>query len=148
MWGDVFAGDSGGKPHARGGWGIGVLYMQDLMTEFNGNYTEALAAYNTGPGNERKALAKGGDWLSTLSAETQKYVANITGSQQVASAGVPLSSNVQALLTNLRATQSKGNTTTIHAPVTVNGAQNPAATGRAVSTALNSLAIQSGRGLA
>lgn len=48
-----------------------------------GTWDKAVAAYNTGAGNVKNALAKtttqGGDWLSYLAQETRNYVNDIFG---------------------------------------------------------------------
>jgi soluble lytic murein transglycosylase-like protein len=49
----------------------GVRYLAQLLQEFDGNQTLALAAYNWGPGN----VAKNG--MSNWPAETGNYVASI-----------------------------------------------------------------------
>lgn len=65
---------------------LGKAYMQKQLETFGGDTTKALAAYNMGPGDEKKGngvkglVAKYGDqWLSHAPAETQDYVATITG---------------------------------------------------------------------
>lgn len=58
-------------------WG---QYMADLLTQFNGDYAKALAAYNWGQGNVEKAVAAYGDeWLNEAPAETRQYVESISG---------------------------------------------------------------------
>ncbi|WP_249201256.1 lytic transglycosylase domain-containing protein [Burkholderia cenocepacia] len=55
-------------------------YMQSLMKKYGGDIRKALAAYNWGPGNLDKDIAKnGGQWESNLPAETRKYIAQIAG---------------------------------------------------------------------
>jgi hypothetical protein len=109
---------------------LGTLYMQDMMREFNGNYQEALAAYNAGPTATRNAINKNGTgWLASLPAETQNYVASIMGAgapKAVASAaGLP--AHVNNVLNGLRVAQAKSGKsggdvnvnmgpTTIHTP--------------------------------
>ena len=61
---------------------VGREYLQAMLTSFKGDYGKALAAYNYGPGNVRKAImkaAKAGhdDWLSLTPKETQNYVNKI-----------------------------------------------------------------------
>ena len=57
----------------------GVRYIAQLIAEF-GDITEAVAAYNWGPGNVQNAVANYGDnWLSVAPAETQNYVTAILG---------------------------------------------------------------------
>ena len=60
----------------------GKEYLQAMVKTFKGDYDKALAAYNYGPGNVRKAImkaAKAGhnDWLSLTPKETQNYVNKI-----------------------------------------------------------------------
>jgi hypothetical protein len=55
-------------------------YMARLSAEYGGDYTKALAAYNAGTGTVNSAIQRGGaNWLSLMPAETQYYVARITG---------------------------------------------------------------------
>jgi hypothetical protein len=55
-------------------------YMASLSAEYGGDYTKALAAYNAGSGTVNSAIQRGGaNWLSLMPAETQNYVARITG---------------------------------------------------------------------
>lgn len=59
---------------------FGKDYLDAMLKEFGGDKSKALAAYNAGPGAVKNAVAKYGDkWLSVLPAETQNYVASITG---------------------------------------------------------------------
>lgn len=58
----------------------GVRYLASLISQYGGDTTKGLAAYNWGPGNLNNAIAAyGGNWLSAAPAETQNYVAAITG---------------------------------------------------------------------
>lgn len=52
---------------------VGSDYLDALLKKY-GTEDKAMAAYNAGPGALDKALAKGGDWLKNLPAETQAYV--------------------------------------------------------------------------
>lgn len=63
-------------------------YMRDLLEQFNGDVSKALAAYNAGPGNVRKAeKLYGSEWLENLqyvtgiknASETLNYVNTIQG---------------------------------------------------------------------
>ncbi|PRF54692.1 transglycosylase [Burkholderia multivorans] len=55
-------------------------YMGSLMKRNGGDIRKALAAYNWGPGNLDKDIAKNGSqWESNLPAETRKYIAQIAG---------------------------------------------------------------------
>ena len=57
----------------------GVMYLQQQLASF-GDVSEALAAYDWGPGNVRAAIAKyGAGWLQHAPSETQHYVAKILG---------------------------------------------------------------------
>jgi hypothetical protein len=58
----------------------GVAYLASLLTQYGGDQTKALAAYNAGPGTVNAAVAANGDnWLAAMPAETQAYVENISG---------------------------------------------------------------------
>ena len=51
-------------------------YLEQLMDMFDGDPAKAIAAYNCGPGNVRKAMSSGGsDWRAHLPAETKNYLA-------------------------------------------------------------------------
>lgn len=75
----------------------GTRYFAQLLTRYNGNEAQALAAYNWGPGNVDKVGAD----LAKMPAETQAYVKNVLASaasgqrgpagtsQQVAGTGAP-----------------------------------------------------------
>jgi len=55
-------------------------YMARLSAEYGGDYNKALAAYNAGSGTVNSAIQEGGaNWLNFVPAETQNYVARITG---------------------------------------------------------------------
>ena len=57
----------------------GVRYLAMMLQQFGGDVQKALAAYNWGPGNLTKSIAKyGGEWISHLPAETSGYIARIT----------------------------------------------------------------------
>ena len=60
----------------------GVKYLSQMLKQFDGDKTKALAAYNAGPGNVQKY---GG---VPPFAETQKYVANISASMENAASAV------------------------------------------------------------
>lgn len=50
-------------------------YLEDLMDMFGGDVDKAIAAYNWGPGNMRRAVRKHGDnWRAALPAETRHYL--------------------------------------------------------------------------
>jgi soluble lytic murein transglycosylase-like protein len=67
----------------------GVRYLRSLIDQF-GDVTQAVAAYDWGPGNMARALRQWGDaWLSNAPAETQAYVAAITGVTPSAPATMP-----------------------------------------------------------
>lgn len=60
--------------------GASGRYMQFLMKKYGGDIRKALAAYNWGPGNLDKDIAKNGSqWESNLPADTRKYIAQIAG---------------------------------------------------------------------
>lgn len=57
---------------------LGIGYLSKMLVKYGGSVPHALAAYNGGPGTVDKALANGGDnWLASLPAETQDYVARV-----------------------------------------------------------------------
>lgn len=65
---------------------IGEAYFKEMLRQFK-DPEIAAAAYNAGPGAVRNAIAKGGNYLDHLPAETKGYVANFrerTGSPQQA----------------------------------------------------------------
>lgn len=52
-------------------------FLEDLMDMFNGDVDKAIAAYNCGPGNVRKAMRRageGGDWRKYIPNETKDYL--------------------------------------------------------------------------
>ena len=56
-------------------WG---RYMRDLLRQFNGDYSKALAGYNWGEGRVITAIAKYGEgWKDHLPKETSGYLAKI-----------------------------------------------------------------------
>ena len=58
----------------------GARLMAQLNQQFGGNYAQALAAYNAGPGAVQYAINAGGsNWYAYLPAETQNYVTVIMG---------------------------------------------------------------------
>lgn len=58
----------------------GARLMSQLNQQFGGNYAQALAAYNAGPGAVQYAINAGGsNWYAYLPAETQNYVTVIMG---------------------------------------------------------------------
>ncbi len=58
--------------------------LSEYTEQFGGDKTKGVAAYNWGPGNLQKAIAKYGDqWLDHAPEETRNYVANIIGGGQV-----------------------------------------------------------------
>lgn len=56
----------------------GVRYLAQLLGQFGGDASKALAAYNWGPSNVSAAVASNGsNWLSSAPSETQNYVSSI-----------------------------------------------------------------------
>lgn len=64
---------------------FGRDYLQAMLKEFDGNYEQALAAYNAGPGNVRKAITRGGArWKEFLPkrSETLPYIRKILDGEE------------------------------------------------------------------
>lgn len=58
---------------------LGKAYFQKQLETF-GDPAKAVAAYNAGPGNVQKAVAKGGEnWQQYLPAETKGYLQSVLG---------------------------------------------------------------------
>lgn len=73
-------GNSGDRFSFKDQSGSAGRYMQFLMKKYGGDIRKALAAYNWGPGNLDKDIAKnGGQWDSHLPAETRNYISAIAG---------------------------------------------------------------------
>jgi len=65
-------------------------YMRDLLRRYGGDTRKALAAYNWGPGNVDKDVARyGAGWSGHLPNETRDYVADISGVPDYASGTWP-----------------------------------------------------------
>jgi soluble lytic murein transglycosylase-like protein len=71
----------------------GVMYLSQLLSRYNGNVAEALAANDWGMGNLDKAIAAHGlGWMSYAPIETQDYIQTILGnlsSEYSVSIGTP-----------------------------------------------------------
>lgn len=88
---------------------VGRNYLQAMLQHYGGNLTQALAAYNAGPGNVNKALAaadKAGDranWMNYLPKpeETIPYVRGILAKYE-AGQGAPAKPTLYELQRNVR----------------------------------------------
>jgi Transglycosylase SLT domain len=77
----------------------GCMLLAQLLAEFGGDVSKALASYDWHPDAVSAAAAKyGADWLSHAPAETQNYVASIEANlnQYTVSVGSPVSSPTPA----------------------------------------------------
>lgn len=73
-------GNGGDRFNFKDQAGAAGRYMQFLMKKYGGDIRKALAAYNWGPGNLDKDIAKNGSqWESNLPAEPRNYIAQIAG---------------------------------------------------------------------
>ncbi len=58
----------------------GTKFYKKMLQKYDGDTKKALAAYNAGPGNVDKAVAKyGKDWLQHMLPETRSYVPTVMG---------------------------------------------------------------------
>lgn len=68
---------------------FGKDYLNAMVKEFGGDFRKAVAAYNAGPGNIKKAVRKaeekGGDWVQYLpkKSETIPYMKRILGDASI-----------------------------------------------------------------
>ena len=73
---------------------LGTALLGDLMTDYTGSIVMTLAAYNAGPGNVRKWVARNGDprhgridpldWTESIPfQETRHYVRKVMQNMQV-----------------------------------------------------------------
>ncbi len=67
----------------------GVRYLSQMLRQFGGDVSKALAAYNWGPGNLGRAISRYGEnYLAHAPAETRAYVPKILGFVGTTVAGV------------------------------------------------------------
>ena len=67
---------------------IGRAYFQKLVTQFGGDETKAVAAYNAGAGRVQQAVAQNGDsWQQHMPKETQDYLTKVMSGSQSGSNG-------------------------------------------------------------
>lgn len=58
----------------------GVTYLKQLLSQFGGDVSAALAAYNWGPGNVARAMENSGaEWITEIPTETSNYLNRILG---------------------------------------------------------------------
>lgn len=66
---------------------LGQAYYQEMLRQFGGDNTKAVAAYNAGPGRIRQAVAKhGAQWAEHIPAETKDYIRKVLGNDPLPSA--------------------------------------------------------------
>lgn len=91
-------------------------YMSDLLKMFDGDNKKALAGYNAGEGNIKKAVKKfGNDWLQNLhlitspvhAAETRGYVSKVMAKAGIKSAEKPTSTIQENSANNLNLVGNK-----------------------------------------
>ena len=87
-------------------------YLHDLLNMFGGDYKKALAGYNWGQENVKKAIdAKGKDWLSLAPDETKNYVNSISQSlprDKVSDKASGTQINVDNVTINTQSSDAKG----------------------------------------
>lgn len=90
---------------------VGRDYLAAMIKEFGGNVSQALAAYNAGPAEVKKAIkaadeqrsgTAGPDWLEYLPQETQAYVAKV-GKAYGEGQGVPSMPTLEDVHAGIRA---------------------------------------------
>jgi len=89
---------------------FGAQYYAAMLKEFGGNKEAALAAYNWGPGNAQKWLARGGD-PGRLPTETRNYVQKILGPEAFSGQRTQSDIGVKDIMSG-RYSVSRGRTTT------------------------------------
>lgn len=67
----------------------GTKYLSQLLKDFNGDYSKAIVAYNSGPGNVKEAVEKYGEsgWIKGMRAEGQDYLPKIQAALNYQNAG-------------------------------------------------------------
>lgn len=66
---------------------LGQAYYQEMLRQFGGDNTKAVAAYNAGPGRIREAVREhGAQWADHIPAETKDYIRKVLGNDPLPSA--------------------------------------------------------------
>lgn len=87
----------------------GVQYLGQLLSQYDGDQQQALAAYNWGEGNVNSAIATyGDDWFSSIPSSVQNYVSTILENASTGSSA-PSSTSPTTAATSSSLTLSGGN---------------------------------------
>jgi len=87
----------------------GIEFLAQMLSEFGGDVSKALAAYNWGPAYVSSAIASyGSNWLSAAPSETRNYVSSILGNLGLSSITGALSSVSSSVMPMIQAVPTWG----------------------------------------